>query len=118
MHTGSMARSARAVASAARREVDCPPATDRIAACPWLRMLSNEHTYPDNPMVLCKNSNVSSFAVAPAPPQEYAAAMADVERRALAGELTLAQVRQEIFALRERFGAGVALVMQWAACSR
>ena len=38
-----------------------------------------------------------------APPQEYAAAMADVERRALAGELTLVQVRQEIFALRERF---------------
>lgn len=69
-------------------------------------------------MALCKDSNASSLAVTLAPPQEYAAAMADVERRALAGELTLVQVRQEIFALRERFGAGIALVMQWAACSR
>jgi hypothetical protein len=43
--------------------------------------------------------------------------MADLEKRAFRGELSLRQVRHEIFALRERFGAEPALVMQWAARS-
>jgi hypothetical protein len=51
------------------------------------------------------------------PPAEYLSAMAELERRAFRGELSLRQVRHEIFALRERFGAQPALVMQWAACS-
>ncbi|NML17944.1 hypothetical protein [Azohydromonas caseinilytica] len=51
------------------------------------------------------------------PPAEYVSAMADLEKRAGRGELTLRQVRHEIFALRERYGAEVALVMQWAARS-
>jgi hypothetical protein len=48
------------------------------------------------------------------PPVAYLAAMADVEARAARGELTLAQAKGEIFALRERFCAGPAVVMQWA----
>ncbi|WP_157268187.1 hypothetical protein [Azohydromonas aeria] len=48
-------------------------------------------------------STSSLFFATPVPPPEYRAAAADVERRALAGQLTLAQARQEIFALRERF---------------
>jgi hypothetical protein len=51
------------------------------------------------------------------PPADYLSAMADLERRAYRGELTLRQVRHEIFALRERFGVEAALVMQWAAKS-
>lgn len=48
------------------------------------------------------------------PPLEYVAAIADLEERATRGELTIAQVRQEIFALRERFCAGPAVMLQWA----
>lgn len=51
------------------------------------------------------------------PPAEYLSAMDDLERRAYRGELTVRQVRHEIFALRERFGAEAALVTQWAAKS-
>lgn len=36
--------------------------------------------------------------------------MADLERRAARGEVTLAQARHEIFALRERYTAGMPLV--------
>jgi hypothetical protein len=43
---------------------------------------------------------------------EYLSAMADFERRAYRGELTVRQVRHEVFALGERFGVEVALVMQ------
>jgi hypothetical protein len=50
-------------------------------------------------------------------PTEYLSGMADLEQRAYRGELTLRQVRHEIFALRERFGVNAALVMQWAAKS-
>lgn len=50
-------------------------------------------------------------------PAEYLSAMADLERRAYRGELTVRQVRQEIFALRVRFGVEAALVTQWAAKS-
>ena len=62
----------------------------------------------------------SSLSCSPAegPPAEYLLVMADLERRAFRGELSLRQVRHEIFALRERFGAEPALVMQWAAASR
>ena len=49
------------------------------------------------------------------PPPEYEAAMADLERRAAAGELTLAQAKREIFALRERFAPEPGVVLQWAA---
>lgn len=38
---------------------------------------------------------------------EYELALADLERRAARGEVTLAQARHEIFALRERYTAGV-----------
>jgi hypothetical protein len=42
--------------------------------------------------------------------------MAELERRAARGELSLAQARREIFELRERFAAGsIAVVMRWAA---
>jgi hypothetical protein len=62
--------------------------------------------------------NTSMFRISSeGPPAEYLSAMAELERRARRGELTLGQVRREIFALRERFGAEVALVMQWAAKS-
>jgi hypothetical protein len=37
---------------------------------------------------------------------EYASAFDDLERRAARGEVTLAQVRREIHALRERFTGG------------
>lgn len=49
------------------------------------------------------------------PPTEYLSSMADMERCAYRGELTLRQVRHEIFALRERVGVETTLVMQWAA---
>ncbi len=63
--------------------------------------------------------NTSMFrSSSDAPPAEYLSAMADLERRAYRGELTLREARQEVFALRERFGAEAALVMQWAAKSR
>ena len=44
------------------------------------------------------------------PHPEYDLAMADLERRAARGEVTLAQARHEIFALRERYTAGMPLV--------
>jgi hypothetical protein len=46
------------------------------------------------------------------PPPEYEAAIEDIERRALAGQLTLAQAKQEIFALRKRFAPGPGEVAQ------
>lgn len=52
------------------------------------------------------------------PPPAYEAAMADVERRACAGQLTLAQAKQEIFALRKLFGLEPATVMHWASLAR
>jgi len=67
---------------------------------------------------LIMDNNSLSRPPAEAPPAEYLSAMADLERRAFRGELSLRQVRHEIFALRERFGAEPALVMQWAAGSR
>ena len=60
--------------------------------------------------------NVPFAAASDGPPIEYQVAMADLEQRALRGELTLVQAKREIFALRERFAAGsVAAVTQWAA---
>ncbi|WP_157269131.1 hypothetical protein [Azohydromonas aeria] len=67
---------------------------------------------------LIMDNNSLSRRPAEAPPAEYLSAMADLERRAFRGELSLRQVRHEIFALRERFGAEPALVMQWAVGSR
>lgn len=52
------------------------------------------------------------------PPEEYLIAMAELERRAWQGELTLKQVRHEIFALRERLGIQAAHVMHWTAVKR
>jgi hypothetical protein len=60
------------------------------------------------------DNNSLSRSPVEGPPAEYLSAMADLERRAFRGELSLRQVRHEIFALRERFGAEPALVMQWA----
>ena len=40
------------------------------------------------------------------PHPEYEKAIADLERRAARGEVTLAQARHEIFALRERYTDG------------
>ncbi|MDZ5455819.1 hypothetical protein [Azohydromonas lata] len=48
------------------------------------------------------------------PPPEYEIAMADLERRAALGELTLGQARQEIFELRERLALDAGFLMQWA----
>lgn len=52
------------------------------------------------------------------PPVEYEAAMADIERRALRGELTLAQARHEVFAVRERFAVEPCLAARWAATNQ
>lgn len=61
-------------------------------------------------------THASAFTIADGPPPEYEVAMADLERRAASGELSLAQAKQEIFQLRERFAAGgIAAVMRWAA---
>jgi hypothetical protein len=45
------------------------------------------------------------------PHPEYEQAMADLERRAARGEVTLAQARREIFALRERYTAGMPMAL-------
>ena len=61
-------------------------------------------------------NDASSIRAVDSAPQEYAVAMAELERRAARGELPLAQARREIFELRERFAAGsIAVVMRWAA---
>lgn len=52
------------------------------------------------------------------PPVEYAKAMEDLEQRAARGSLTLAQARQEIFSLREKFALDSYAVAQWAAAGR
>jgi hypothetical protein len=39
-------------------------------------------------------------------PAEYVNAFADLERRAAAGEITLAQARREVHALRQRYTGG------------
>lgn len=44
------------------------------------------------------------------PHPDYEKAMADLERRAARGEVTLAQARHEIFALRERYTDGQPLM--------
>lgn len=49
------------------------------------------------------------------PPAGYEAAMAELEDRAARGELTIAEVKREIFALRERFAASPDRVTGWAA---
>jgi hypothetical protein len=50
---------------------------------------------------------LSTAAARPDPiPAEYATAFAELERLAARGQLTLAQLRREIHALRERFTAG------------
>ncbi|WP_298236579.1 hypothetical protein [uncultured Azohydromonas sp.] len=51
-------------------------------------------------------------------PPEYATAFAELERLASRGQLTLAQLRREIRALRERFtdGRPVALCMPRQQC--
>ncbi|WP_259373197.1 hypothetical protein [Azohydromonas aeria] len=41
--------------------------------------------------------------------------MADIERRALRGELSLAQARREVFTVRDRFAVEPALAAHWAA---
>jgi hypothetical protein len=48
------------------------------------------------------------------PPADYEAAMADIEERAARGALSITQVKQEIFALRERFAVDAGVVTQWA----
>lgn len=52
------------------------------------------------------------------PPPEYETAMADLERRAALGELTLGQARGEILKLRERLALDAAVLTHWAMCSR
>lgn len=51
---------------------------------------------------------------APLPPPAYTAAMDDIEARAQRGELTIAQVRREILALRESLGIEAVDVARWA----
>ncbi|WP_157264052.1 hypothetical protein [Azohydromonas aeria] len=49
-------------------------------------------------------------------PKEYEVALSDLERRAACGEISLAQAKQEILALRDRFApGGLRQVMEWAA---
>jgi hypothetical protein len=58
--------------------------------------------------------DTSVIAVRDGPPPEYETAMADLERRAALGELTLKQARREIFELRERLALDAAVLTQWA----
>ena len=44
--------------------------------------------------------------------------MADLERRAALGGLTLEQARREIFELRQRLALDAGFLMQWAMRSR
>jgi hypothetical protein len=44
-------------------------------------------------------------------PVEYQRAFADLERRATLGEVTLAQLRREVFELREKFSCGLPVVL-------
>lgn len=46
-------------------------------------------------------------------PAEYQRAFDDLEKRAAKGEVTLAQARQEIFALREKFSCGLPVALYW-----
>lgn len=48
-------------------------------------------------------------------PLEYQRAFDDLEQRAAKGEVTLAQAKQEIFALREKFSSGLPPAMYWRA---
>lgn len=52
------------------------------------------------------------------PPPEYEAAFAELQERAARGELTLAQARREILALRDHFCVEPAVAMRWAAQAR
>lgn len=60
------------------------------------------------------NTEPSAVYGTQGPPAEYLSAMADIEERAGRGELSLAQAKREIFALRERFNAEASVVAQWA----
>lgn len=42
---------------------------------------------------------------------EYQRAFAELERRAALGEVTLAQLRREVFELREKFSCGLPVVL-------
>ena len=46
-------------------------------------------------------------------PAEYQRAFDDLERRAALGEVTLAQARQEIFELREKYSHGLPVALNW-----
>lgn len=61
------------------------------------------------------SSSTFPFPAVQTPPAGYVTAMADIERRALRGELTLAQARREVFTVRERFAVEPALAAHWAA---
>ena len=61
------------------------------------------------------STQVNKTTMTNGPPPEYEAAMAEIEERATRGELTISEVKREIFALRERFAAGPEVVTQWAA---
>lgn len=61
------------------------------------------------------NSSLPPITTATRPPAGYVAAMADIEQRAMRGELTLAQARQEIFTVRQRFAVEPSLAARWAA---
>jgi hypothetical protein len=61
------------------------------------------------------STQVNKTTMTNGPPPEYEAAMAEIEERAARGEMTIAEVKREIFALRARFAAGPEMVMQWAA---
>jgi hypothetical protein len=61
------------------------------------------------------STQTSNISPADGPPEQYQAAMADIEERAARGELTIAEVKREIFALRERFAVSPDMVMRWAA---
>ncbi|WP_157272406.1 hypothetical protein [Azohydromonas aeria] len=61
------------------------------------------------------SKNTSSPLHALELPSGYLAAMADIEQRAFRGELSLAQLRHEIFTVRERFDVDACRAAQWAA---
>lgn len=62
--------------------------------------------------------DTSAISFRNGPPPEYETAMAELERRAALGELTLGQARTEIFELRERLALDAAVLTQWAMSSR
>lgn len=108
-----------AVATLAKRNDDCCTAACRSG---W-RSQGAWLAYPPlraQPTTKAKAMHIDTSVVpfTNGPPPEYETTMADLERRAALGELTLEQARREIFELRERLALDAAALTLWAMHSR